>query len=203
MFASIVIDTSGDVGKELWISAAAGILPALVAELLLARGAGAETGALELPHKIGRRYVDLGSLAAIPIGVVAAVIAGYLRTPVQEVTKGTVVTRTMDLDKLIAVAAVAGLTSTSFLRLVQDRFIAVAQNQRLDASLKSALGSLDTIANQAQAATNSSDHATKIKNASSDDQAKQVTADLMEPFRAQAAGARDAAIAAAGQALHR
>jgi hypothetical protein len=146
MSAAITIDTGGDWFDALWISALVGALAASVAELLLSRGKAGDTGAFELPHRVDARWVDLGSFAAIPIGILAAVIAAFALTPVQEVVTAGATTRTMELDKLIVVAAIAGLASSSFLTLVQERFVAVARNQRLNAALSGALRSFDELA---------------------------------------------------------
>jgi hypothetical protein len=201
--AAITIDTGGDWLQALWIAALVGALASLVAELLLSRGAAGDTGAIELPHKVERRWVDLGSLAAIPTGILAAVIGAFALTPVQEVVEAGVTTRNVEIDKLIVVAGVAGLASSSFLTLVQERFVAVAKNQRLDAALKSALQSFDEIAKHAPAAGAAG--AAEIQAAGTEVQATQVAgqiaAQAVQPVAQQAAQAKAAAIAAAGDAL--
>jgi hypothetical protein len=206
MVGAITIDTGGDWFQALWISAVTGALASLVAELLLSRGKAGDTGAIELPHTVEGGYVDLGSIAAIPVGVLAAVIGAFALTPVQEVVNDGVVTRTVELDKLIVVAAVAGLASSSFLKLLQERFIAVAKNQRLDAALKSALQSFDQIAEQEPTSGTVAASAANVQAASTEAQATevagQIAAQAMQSVAQQATQAKAAAIAAAGTALH-
>lgn len=202
MYATIAIDTSGDWLKELWLAALIGAVASLVAELLLTRGSAGDTGAIELPHGVdGGHWFDLGSLAAIPTGVLAAVIAAFALTPVQEVVKNGVTTRTLEVDKLVVVAAVAGLASSSFLTLVQQRFIAVAQNQRLDAALGAALRSFDQIADSAKDTAAGGTHAASVVGASTDEEAKQVVTQIAQPLATQASQAKAAALAAAGSAM--
>jgi len=158
--AAITLDTGGDVGHLLLIAAIVGTVASVTAELLIARGKGGDTGALELPRVVSagrKRWWDAGSLAAIPTGIVAACIAGLLLTPVQEVTSAGVTSRTMELDKLVGIAALAGLSSAAFLALVQERFISLNKGKALDAALKSAQASLVEIEKSAGATAGKGD----------------------------------------------
>ncbi len=151
MLAVTTLETSGDWAQILWISAAVGAFASLVAELLIARGSAGDTGGFESPSRRGagkRRWYDLGSFASIPIGILAACFAGITLTPVQEVVRNNVTTKTIELEQLLPVVIVAGLASSAFLRLLQERFIAVAKNKTLDAALKGAVQSFEDIADK-------------------------------------------------------
>jgi hypothetical protein len=146
VIAAITLDTGGDTVPILLWSILAGASASAISELLLARGKTAQTGAFELPGKTGKRLYDLGSFAAIPIGALAGAIAGLALTPVQEVTADNVTTRTMELDKLLVVALVAGLASSAFLRVLSDRFVAAMKTQGLDVALRDAISALKDVA---------------------------------------------------------
>jgi hypothetical protein len=143
------VQTGGDALKVLWIAAATGAATSLVSELVIARGVRKETGMVELPGRRGPRFWDLGSFASIPVGVVAAVVAAFLFAPGEQTMQGAQLVRKLELDRLLLVAAVAGLSSAGFLALVQERFLAAAKNQRLDTALTGALGGLDDIKHEA------------------------------------------------------
>lgn len=213
---STTLDTSGDAVTILIWAAAVGAVASIVAELLIPRGAAGDTGALEwpgwrqdAPTAGGRKWYDLGSWAAIPLGIVAAAIAGLLLTPTQEVIANGQTTRTMELEKLLGIALVAGLSSSAFLSLVQERFIAVAKQQQLDAALKGAIASFDEIAKDDPAppapaagttqnvvAASSTDEAEAVAAAISVHAANHVTHNVRERCRI----AKQTVLAAAGHA---
>lgn len=143
-------NTHGDALKIVLIAALVGALASLVAELLIARGKSKQTGIIELPGPRGPRFWDLGSLAAIPVGILAAVIAAFLFAPGQEMTVRGDIVRKVEEGRLILTAAIAGLSSAGFLALVQERFLAVAKNERLDAALNAAVQGLDSVKQSAK-----------------------------------------------------
>ena len=142
MFAALTLDTGGDTVKVILIAAVVGAVASLISELLLARGKAANTGAFELPGKLGTRLYDLGSIAAIPLGVLAAVIVGLALTPVEETTKEGVTTETMELGNLIVASAIAGLSAHGFLKVLQDRFVAAMKSKGLEEALRNAITGL-------------------------------------------------------------
>jgi hypothetical protein len=142
MVGAITLDTGGDTIKILVIAAVVGAFASLIAELLVARGKAADTGVFEKSRIINARFYDLGSWASIPVGILAACIAGLMLTPVKEVVEGSKTTQTMELDNLIVVAAIAGLASASFLKVLADRFVAALKAKGLDVALQGSIAAL-------------------------------------------------------------
>jgi hypothetical protein len=146
MFGAITLDTGGDTGTILIIAAIVGASASLVAELLVARGKAADTGVFERPRSLNARFYDLGSWASIPLGVLAACLAGLMLTPVEKSVEAGKTTESMALDNLIVVAAIAGLASASFLTVLADRFVAAMKVKGLDVALSDAITALKDLA---------------------------------------------------------
>jgi hypothetical protein len=145
-FYEVGLETGLDLLWMLVLAAVVGLLGALLAELLVGRGKAKETGLFELPRRRGR-YVDAGSLVAIPSGAFAAIIAAYLFAPTREVTEGDPPTTTTKYDvlRLIVVAAIGGLSSAAFIASLQEKFTALLTADRLREALGTASTALDQI----------------------------------------------------------
>jgi uncharacterized membrane protein len=144
MLATVVLDTSGDVKDVLLWAAAAGLVGAIVGELITTRGRSGDWGGLEPPRwRDSKRWYDLGSIAAIPIGILAGILAGLLIAPEKDVLVRGVTRTSMELEALLGTALLAGLAGTAFLRVLQERFVAVARTQRLRGSMAAAVSALD------------------------------------------------------------
>ncbi len=213
MTLTTALNTTGDWKPILIVSALVGALAGLVSELIVARGTAGDTGGFEWPAERGsgrRKWYDLGSFAAIPVGMLAAVIAGLALTPTQEVVKNKVTSEEMKLEDLLVVAAIAGLSGSAFLRLLQERFIAVAKNQTLDSALKGALRSFDELAKKPQTTPPTPTNAAEdVKRADNDQTAEQVATRITEQaaetvatdLAARADQAKSTLMATAGDAL--
>jgi hypothetical protein len=132
-----------DVTEDWWIAialaAGCGAVGGLVYDLLLTRFG--DSGLLELfsaprPSDSGnRRYVDLGFLASVLVGLVAAVGFLYFLTP--EVTTavsadGTAeTTREYDPFKLIAASLIVGTSGAAFIKSMQERLLKVVATTSL------------------------------------------------------------------------
>lgn len=127
--------SDADVGRIIGIAAGVGAGSSLVAEFLVPRLKTKEAGAFQLPKRISRRYLDFGSLAAFPVGALAAIIAALLFAPAEARIVDERTVRDVELARLILISAVAGLSGAAFLTLVQERFLALAKSERLDALL--------------------------------------------------------------------
>jgi len=144
MLAAVTLDTGGDVGKIVVWAAIAGLVGAVVGELITARGRSADWGGWETPRwRDSKRWYDLGSIAAIPIGIVAGVLAGLLLVPHKEVVANGATTSSVELETLLGVTLLAGLAGTSFLRVLQERFVAVARTQQLRGVIEATARSLE------------------------------------------------------------
>jgi hypothetical protein len=137
------LNTTADTIVMVLIVAAAGVVGGLVGELLIFRGARKESGAFEIPGKRGTRFFDLGSLAALPIGIVAALIALVLFSPIEEVIEEGATVREYDLIRVIGLGLVAGLAGPAFLLVVQERFTALVTTERMEAALDMAKKALE------------------------------------------------------------
>lgn len=137
----ITLTTMRSVIAFISVAALCGLIGGVVAELLVARGKRKETGLWERTRRQGR-FFDVGSLASLPIGLVAGVIASYLFSPARQVVTATGTTTQYDLVRLVAVALLAGLSSSTFLAVLQERFTALATADRLKQALISAADAL-------------------------------------------------------------
>jgi hypothetical protein len=179
VLGAVTLDTGGDTGKILIYAAIAGAITSLVGELLVSRGRGHDHGGFEIPRwRDTHRWYDLGSAAAIPIGVVAACLAALLLVPIKEVVAASVTTRTVELDKLLGVAGVAGLSSAAFLRVVQERFIAAAKTQELRGVVTTAAKSLPPTGQPAGSAAVTPAAVRKVVDASTPEEAMAVAHEI-------------------------
>ena len=136
------LDTAGDVLAIAGIAAGVGAFAALTAELIVSRGETRQQGIFELPGGSGNRFVDLGSLAAIPIGILAAVIAAFLFAPGEEQVVDGETERLVQLGDLLLISAAAGLSGTAFLAAIQERFAAVLKTKQAEVQIQGAIAGL-------------------------------------------------------------
>lgn len=126
----IELAKTSDEVRLLEIVAGAGAVGGLVGELLIARGKQAwTTGEIEIPGKQDR-FFDLGSLAALLIGLVAGLVALLFFSPVREVVVSGVTRQRYDLPHAIGLGLAAGLAGPGFLSVVQQRFKALLDAKR-------------------------------------------------------------------------
>lgn len=108
------------------IAAIAGLIGGLIYELMQARLG--ESGMVEFGSRQagenGRRYVDLGALASLLIGAVAAVVFLYFMPPTEFLESDTqrVVRREYDAFRLIPATLLVGSAGGAFMTAMQERF---------------------------------------------------------------------------------
>ena len=136
------LDATGDVLAIAAIAADCGRSPVSPPGSIIARGKERQTGLIELPGGTGNRLVDLGSAAAIPIGVLAGVVAAFVFAPGEEQTVDNEVVRQVQLGDLLLISAVAGLSGTAFLAAIQERFMATLKTERAETKLQSTVAGL-------------------------------------------------------------
>jgi hypothetical protein len=142
----IALKSGSDVWHFVLIAAVCGFIGALAAELILSRGKARETGVFELPKRRGR-YLDVGSLATMVLGPVAAVIASYFFSPVRDVVENNVTTTKYDVIRLIGISLAAGLASSGFLASMQEKFTASLTNERMKTALEQAATAMQEMQN--------------------------------------------------------
>lgn len=178
MLAAVTLDQGGDIKEILVYAAIAGLVGAIVGELITARGRSGESGGVEAPRwRDSKRWYDLGSIAALPIGAVAGCVAGLLFVPEREVLVKGVATSTIELKTLLGTTLIAGVAGAAFLRVLADRFVAVAKTKELKGVLQSTAA---TLPGADQSAAISPAVVEKIKNATSDAAATGVAQDIAE-----------------------
>jgi H+/Cl- antiporter ClcA len=137
-FYMVELESLRDLVWFLVLASASGVIGAFVAELMIGRGKKKETGMFELPRRTGR-FWDLGSFVSVPFGVVAAVLAGFFFSPLEEIeptTMGAEATTEYDVVKLIAIGLLAGLASASFLKTARERFLSLLTTERVTQALE-------------------------------------------------------------------
>jgi ABC-type Fe3+ transport system permease subunit len=128
------INDTGDAIVAVVIALVAGALGGLVSELLLERGKARTTGVLTLPARSGRR-LELGSAAALIIGLAAGLAATVLLVPVDDVVINQVKERQIDWWRLVGIAVVAGAAGQAFWAAVTKGLTATDFNARIDTLL--------------------------------------------------------------------
>jgi hypothetical protein len=135
-----MLDVTDDWWSAIVIAAVCGGIGGLVYDLLLARFG--DSGLLERPSRqapgeaAGRKYFDVGFLASLLVGIVAAVGFLYFLTPeVRTVTDadGTSdVTRVYDPFKLVAASLIVGTGGAAFITAMRERLLKVVASTSLD-----------------------------------------------------------------------
>lgn len=131
-----MIDLSGvsDYVTVIALAAIAGLVGGLVADLLLVRGK--RSGVIEFPQRLPGGMFDLGTLATLIVGAVAAVAAMYLFPPqtvtvqAADGTSATVIR--YDVVKLLALSLIIGSAGSAFLAAAQARVVAAAKEQQVE-----------------------------------------------------------------------
>jgi hypothetical protein len=106
------------------IAAGFGAIGGIAYELLQA-GSGRESGSLEMPGRRGHRFFDLGFIASVLVGAVAAVAITYFFTPevqtaVNEGGKQVIVTK-WQIVKVVPLSLIVGSAGGAFLTAMQTR----------------------------------------------------------------------------------
>jgi hypothetical protein len=128
------INETGEALVTLAIALAAGALGGIVSELLLERGKLRRTGVLMLPGRTGRR-LELGSAAALLIGLAAGLAAAALLVPMEDVTVNNVEERQVDWVDVLGIALVAGAAGQAFWAAITKGLTATDYNARIEAIL--------------------------------------------------------------------
>jgi len=119
----------------LW-AALFGAVGGLAFELLQVRSG--DTGSIELPWTRGARYFDLGFLASLIVGAIAAIAVSYFFTPevlVKEtVNNATVVTTKWQIVKVISLSIIVGSAGGAFLDAMRKRVMSQLVGQQLAAT---------------------------------------------------------------------
>ncbi len=127
-----MLDVTNDWWWAIAIAGGSGALGGLVYDMLLTRHG--DSGLLELfskqaPGRGSRNYIDVGFLASILVGIVAAVGFLYFLTPeiktVTDAQGSTDVTRSYDPFKLIAASLIVGTGGAAFITAMQERLLKV------------------------------------------------------------------------------
>ncbi|HEY7453604.1 MAG TPA: hypothetical protein VH683_03490 [Thermoleophilaceae bacterium] len=201
MVLAVTLTDSGDLKEVLIYAAVAGLFGAIVGELVTTRGRSGDWGGFERPRwKDARRWYDLGSIAAIPIGVLAGCIAALTLAPETQAVENGVVTKTIETEAVLATALIAGLAGAAFLRVLQDRFIAIAKTQELRGVVQA---TAETLAQSGASQVAPADAVDKVKDATSDAEATAVVAEISaaagQASAATVEGARQALLAAVSE----
>jgi hypothetical protein len=128
------------------LAAALGAVGGLVYELTLTRGG--QTGRLEYPHRT-RRFRDLGYLANMILGAVAAIAALSVFPPDVKTSVDaagqTVSTTEYDLVSVVALSLIIGSAGGGFLSAMQARTLALVNAQKTKQTEELATGQLDAV----------------------------------------------------------
>jgi hypothetical protein len=155
----ILSDTSDYLGV-LAVATGCGLIGGFVYELLQTRRRG--TGRIELPGRVGRsQYLDLGFIASIIVGGVAAVAVLYVFPPRLDLAVTgsdghTTVTGQYDLIKLIAISLIAGSAGAGILAGLQGRVLNAVNAQQVINTQEQAKTALKSMADRAVAEAKSS-----------------------------------------------
>lgn len=128
------INDTGDAVTTIGVALAAGSLGGVVSELLLERGKSRATGVLMLPGRSGRR-LELGSMAAVLIGLAAGLAAAVLLVPIDDVVVDKVNERQVDWVRVLGIALVAGAAGQAFWAAITKGLTATDYNARIEAVL--------------------------------------------------------------------
>lgn len=128
------INDTGDAVTVIAIAIAAGALGGIVSELLLERGKSRTTGVLMLPGLTGRR-LELGSMAALLVGLAAGLAAAALVVPIEDVVVKKVNERQVDSVRVLGIALVAGAAGQAFWAAITKGLTATDYNARIEAVL--------------------------------------------------------------------
>jgi hypothetical protein len=152
----INLDTTGDYATMILIAAALGLVGGLAAELLLKRGD--DTGTIEKWHTVkGADAIDIGFLASLILGAVAAVAVLYFFPPDEKTTtvaaNGTTTTvHQFDLVKLVALSLIVGSAGPAFLVAAQSKVLSALNAQKANAAVDSGKAQADQMVASATAA---------------------------------------------------
>lgn len=129
------VSATGELLLAILIAMVAGGLGGIVSELLLERGKSRTTGVLMLPDRNGNR-VELGSAAAIIIGLAAGVAAAALLVPTDDVVVKEVTETQVDILRVIGVSLVAGAAGQAFWAAITKGLTATDYNARITSLLR-------------------------------------------------------------------
>jgi hypothetical protein len=133
-----------------------GALGGFTADLVKTRKIGGrdEEGVIERSAGLGQRYLDLGTIASLIVGAVAAAVAVWIFDIVNTVTIGTgTAAKTVDqygVIQLVGVSLIVGFSGPKFLQTAAERTLALVDSQHLETALRSGLAA-STAARQAPA----------------------------------------------------
>ncbi len=138
-----MIDVTDNWWVAVTIAAGAGLVGGLIYELLLVRFGGegmAELISKQSPPEGRRTYLDLGFLASMLVGAVAAVGFLYFMPPADTIDQaGDVVRRVYDPFRLIPASVIVGSAGGAFLSAMQER----AKRLVNEATILNALAALE------------------------------------------------------------
>lgn len=122
-------------------------------ELLQVRGK--DTGTLEMPRRLnGGELVDLGWVASILVGAVAAVAVLYVFPPIIQFNvggpNGADPVERYSIVKLVALSLIAGSAGRSVLTAMQGRILARVNEQKVESTRIAAEAALESVKSQAK-----------------------------------------------------
>lgn len=112
------------------LAAVLGLIGGLGAELIRVRGT--ETGIVHLPSRLPGRHplgLQLGSLGAMLIGAIAAVVVLFFFAPELVVKTNGVETRHYELVKFVALSLIAGIAGSNVLTAARSALLAQLSQQ--------------------------------------------------------------------------
>jgi hypothetical protein len=142
-----MIDVTDDWWLAPLIAAAAGLIGGIAYELIQSRRGG-RTGMIEVPGAKGNYLVDLGFLASMLLGAIAAAAFLIVYTPVES-TVDNVTKQEYSEIGLIAVSLIVGASGSSVLGALTKAFIKGAEGVKISAiiaGLEEAQNNLPTVA---------------------------------------------------------
>jgi hypothetical protein len=128
--------TLDSVTDYVWLFVVAGCFGAVggfAYELLQVRSR--QTGTLELPHRQARaQFVDIGFIASLVLGAIAAIAISYFFTPEVLVKSGPVgnevITTKWQIVKVVPLSIIVGSAGGAFLTAMQARALAQINEQK-------------------------------------------------------------------------
>jgi hypothetical protein len=172
-----------------------GAVGGLAYELLQVRSG--DTGSLELPGKRGARYLDIGFLASLIVGAIAAIAISYFFTPevlVKETVNGSpaVITK-WQIVKVIPLSILVGSAGGAFLDAMRKRVMGQLTSQKLAATQGAAETAVNQLAEAAKTANKGALATTRTQIMAEADKAigaatEEIPAPVAEQLKAAAVG---------------
>lgn len=165
----VVLNGWADYTKLFVLAAVLGSIGGLTFELLqTVRG---RSGLLERRGPFGKNHYDLGYLASMIVGAVAAVAAIWVFPPEVKLTVAangaTTTTNQFDIVKVVGLSLIIGSAGGSFLVAMQARALALVKTEQAAQTKRVATGQLDEIEKKIESGATSEALAASVSSAKS------------------------------------